>query len=188
MSNLAEEPAVMATLDTEELHAALFGTWTAVARITELLIRRAVLSEDELGSLLTTAEMSTTDRQSRVGMAIIRGIMESAARHGTPVRNPPPRSEVINQGLERAKETRAADRQRKDSGERQPTADLMVKGSDFDDATLPGRRLELVAEGRGRRDIGAAARTAAAPDPASPRRITERAAEREGAPLLDAAV
>jgi hypothetical protein len=189
----------MATLDTEELHAALFGTWTAVARIAELLIRRAVLSEDELGSLLTTAEMTTTDRQSRVGMAIVRGIMESAVRHGMPVRNAPPRSEAVNQGVEKTTKARAAfgadrrmematDSPGKDPGERQATADAMVKGSDFDDATLPGRRLVFVAEGGGQRDSGAAARSTPAPGPASPRRITDRVVELEGASLLNAAV
>ena len=183
----------MATMSTEELQAALFGTWTAVARISELLIRRAGLSKDELGSLLTAAEMTATDRQSRVGMAIVRGIMESAIRHDSRIRTAPSSGELTNLLVQNRADTRdrfGTDRrpaQAADCPGTRPNDYAMVKGSDFDDATLPGRRPETVAKRAGRADISVDSRRTA-PGLALPRRVTDRFVEPEDASLFDAAV
>ena len=185
----------MATLDTEELHAALFGTWTAMARVAELLIRRGALSEEGLGALLTAAEMTATDRQSRVGMAIVRDVMESAVRHDSRTRDAQPSGEVIDPRVEKPATARAgvgaalqpeqlADCQ----GMRPGDAYAMVKGCDFDDATLPKRRTEIVAESTGQRGISDVPRSGPAARRAAPVRIADRSVEPEEASLMEAAV
>ena len=188
----------MAAMNTEELHAALFGTWTAVARIAELLIRRAAIPEDDLSSLLTAAEMTATDRQSRVGMAIVRSIMESAIQHDSRIRTAPSSGELTNLLVQNHAGTRdrfgtdrhpaqAADCAGTRHGEREAVDYAMVKGSDFDDATLPGSRPETVAKRADRRDVGEP-RSGSALGRSSPRRVTDRFVEPKDASLLDAVV
>ena len=186
----------MAALSTEELHSALFGTWTAVGRVAELLIRRTTLSPEELGSLLTAAEMTATDRQSRVGIAIVRGIMESAVRHDAQIRSARSSEDMINQVLETGAEARAAsaDRIVERPAERRGvcgSGDVasypMIKGSDFDDATMPSHRADPAAATADRRNAGTVPRSGPAPGPPSPQRIAERPVSREDASLLETA-
>jgi hypothetical protein len=186
----------MVALSTEELHAALFGTWTAVGRIAELLIQRAALSREELGALLTAAAMTATDRQSRVGIAIVSGIIESAVRHDRRTGSAPPSGAVTDQVVENGLQMRAtlaADRhpERPAEGRMMPWREAsdspIVKGSDFDDAMLPRRCTETIGESDMRK-ISGDPRSDRAPAPALPQRITDRAVRREDASLLETAL
>jgi len=179
----------MAALNTDELQTALFGTWTAVARIAELLTQRTGLSGEELGSLLTTAEMTAADRQTRIGIAIVRDIMESAVRYETRQTSAPLPGGGIGQFAGRGAEAWPAPGAEPQA---QPAANLYptVKGSDFDDATLPGRRTERVREGADRRPRRPepASRPAPASPPSSSRRIADHVAGRQRAALADTTV